>query len=221
MVSAPWEFRILRILSSVRLLTLGPSIDVEPAAGAPQLITTVVRLPEPLAQAIHDHLRTLFRHHPEHHIYPVSTIHISISGFTVRADFDLLIIENAVEEALSHTSPFSIELLGLSLSPSTVLIQALPHDDAIAGIRQRISFVLQDKEPHLRPRSRPFPSQHIAFANVLRFLGPIDAPTLLRDVKRLKDHEFGRFKVQEIQLVRTDKFLSDQGTEILRPFSLV
>ena len=121
---------------------------------------------------------------------------------------------------LRQTRRFEIELIGLNLSPSTVFVQAFPSHDALASLRQRIINALRRRAPELRLKPRRFPARHIAFSNIVRFLGPIDARSLLRDVNHCKRRIFGTFEVQEIQLVTTDKFLSDKRTEIVRSFSI-
>jgi hypothetical protein len=43
---------------------------------------------------------------------------------------------------------------------------------------------------------------------------------LLAEVSRLRSVDFGRFAVTEIELVCTDRFLSDAGTRVLDRFRL-
>lgn len=217
MVSSHLEYKALRILSSAQLLVLGPRIDTGSPSG-PSIVTSVIRVPEDVGRSIHDQLRPFADAHQEHHFYRPSTTHISIAGFAIQQNSDLPLIEDALQEAVTRSAPF-IALVGLNLSPSTVLIQAFTPNDSLSSLRSNISRALQ-REPHLTTRRRPFPSRHVAFANVLRFLGPVRASALLRDVHRWKTHEFGRFDVTQFELVRTDKFLSDDGTELLRAFPL-
>ncbi len=215
MVSPLLEFKTLRILSSARLLTLGPRIDI----GRSSIVTTVIRLPEDVAKSVHAQLRPLAEAHQGQHFYPPSTMHISIAGFAIQEDSDIPLIEGALRETVARSAPFSIDLVGLNLSPSTLFVQAFTPNKSLPSLRSNISRALQ-RESHLTTRRRPFPSRHVAFANVLRFLGPVKASALMRDVHRWKTHEFGCFDVRELELVRTDKFLSDEGTELLRAFSL-
>lgn len=54
----------------------------------------------------------------------------------------------------------------------------------------------------------------LVLSNVARFTSPVD-PALLRAARQRRDHLFGSFNVREVEIVRTDGFLSPGATEVL------
>jgi hypothetical protein len=58
-------------------------------------------------------------------------------------------------------------------------------------------------------RARP-----LGHANLVRFSGPVTA-AFLAEVARQRRRDFGSWTVTEVELVRTDRYLSHEGTTVL------
>jgi hypothetical protein len=62
--------------------------------------------------------------------------------------------------------------------------------------------------------ARRYLFEKMAFATLIRFSGPV-TPAFLAEVARHRETDFGTFSINAFEIVRTDKFLSNKGTEII------
>jgi hypothetical protein len=163
-----------------------------PPLGPPARHTTLVaRLPEELAQRL---AAAAARLPPPAatRLYPAQTIHFTVRNLDGLAD-------EAVEAVLATARArraFDVTARGLGLSPQTVFVQLFPERGALPGLRRRVMV-----------------------ANIARFGGR--APrSLRRAVGRERRTSFGRFRVERLEFVRTDRYLSDEATIILAEITL-
>jgi 2'-5' RNA ligase len=174
-------------------------------------LTTVVRVPDDVAAALTAAQARLRRWDAWHHYYPPSTMHLTIANL----DHVPSGLSDQISTVLDGFRPFDVLVRGLGVSPTTVFAQALPEDSALQELRRRL-WALAPKPllPGLLGRAM----RHLSFINIARFCGPV-SEELLTEVARLRPLTIGRFCVTEMELVRTDRFLSDTGTQVLRRFS--
>jgi 2'-5' RNA ligase len=189
------------------------SYDLPPLGiDAANHLTTVVRVPADMTTILTAAQARLKRWDSCHYYYPPTTMHLTISNL----DHITSGLRDQILTVLEGVRPFDILVRGLSVSPTTVFAQALPEDSAVQGLRRRL-WAMEPKPllPGLVSRAM----RHLCFINLVRFCGPVSSE-LLTEVARLRTLSVGRFSVTEIELVRTDRFLSDAGTQVLERFSL-
>jgi len=109
--------------------------------------------------------------------------------------------------------PFQAAVRGLGVSAGTVFAQVLPCDAALRTLRADLLGFL---ERHAVARRRPRPLGH---ANVVRFAGPVTA-AFLAELAHQRHRDFGSWTVTEVELVRTDRYLSHEGTTVLARMAL-
>jgi hypothetical protein len=62
--------------------------------------------------------------------------------------------------------------------------------------------------------ARRYLFERMAFATLIRFSGSV-TPAFLNEIARHGETDFGTFIIDAFEIVRTDKFLSRTGTEII------
>ncbi len=196
----------LRVTAGRRSFHL-PPLGIEAA----NHLTTVVRVPADMATVLTAAQARLKRWGSSHYYHP-PTMHLTISNL----DHATSGLRDQISTVLEGFRPFDILVHGLSVSPTTVFAQALPEDSAVQELRRRL-WAMEPKPflPGLVSRAM----RHLCLINIVRFCGPVSSE-LLTEVARLRTLSAGRFSVTEIELVRTDRFLSDTGTQVLERFSL-
>lgn len=193
-----------------RAFTLPPS---GPAAAVH--LTTVIRLPPEVASALAPALERLRAQGPAHHYYPPAALHVTV------LNLDGLAVDGgpaggpaAVRALVAARRPFRLALRGLGVAPGTVYAQAFPADPTLRSLRDG----LRELRPGgSAPRHRP--GRGLGHANLVRFSGPVTTP-FLDELVSLRRREWGSFTVHQLELVRTDRFLSPEGTTVLETIRL-
>jgi hypothetical protein len=171
-------------------------------------VTTIVRVPAEVGAALEPVLERLRGLDPGHHYYAAGTLHVTLANLDrLHAPLD------RVEEAIAASPPFELTLGRLSLSPGTVLVRTSPLDPRFLRLRRDLR-VLTEPPAGLRGVALDSLLGRIAFANVVRFSGPVGRP-FLDEVGRFRRHEFGRWTAAEVELVETDRLLSPASTRVL------
>jgi 2'-5' RNA ligase len=209
------RFQLVWLVSYARLrVTAGRrSFDLPPLGiEAANHLTTIARVPADMATILTAAQARLKQWDSRHYYYPPMTMHLTISNL----DHATSGLRDQISTVLEGFRSFDILVCGLSLSPTTVFAQALPEDSAVQELRRRL-WAMEPKPvlPGLVSRAM----RHLCFINLVRFCGPVSSE-LLTEVARLRRVYIGRFSVTEIELVRTDRFLSGTGTQVLERFSL-
>lgn len=178
-------------------------------------VTTVSRLPAEVVAALAPALDRLRADGPGHHYYPPGTVHLTVQNLDgLDLDGDAGAARLAELRALfgSHP-PFQAAVRGLGVSAGTVFARVLPCDAALRTLRADLLGFL---ERHAVARRRPRPLGH---ANVVRFAGPVTA-AFLAELAHQRHRDFGSWTVTEVELVRTDRYLSHEGTTVLARMAL-
>jgi 2'-5' RNA ligase len=210
--AANWLF-MSRRPRSTRFSRYAGTTRREPASvslGERRYVTTVVRLPAEVAEQLAAAGSGLLGARSSHYPYPPQSIHLTVLGLADGAG-----LEQDVREIAKRHPPFGVEVRGLNVSRETVFAELYPVGSGLRELREGLRH-LESREHG--PASR-WLRRRLAHANLIRFAGRAE-PGLLAGVGRLRAARFGRFDVAEIELVQTDKVLSDQGTRTLGRFPL-
>lgn len=164
-------------------------------------LTSVVRVPADIAGRLEPVLERLRAHGPQHHYYEQDSLHVTIRNLDSLADDDLA----AARAAIASHPPFELEARGLNLSLQTVFAAVRPADGTLRSLRRALAELTGAK---------PGALADVAFANVVRFSGRVE-PGFVRELARMRRVELGSWLVREVELVRTDRLLSPEGTQVL------
>lgn len=140
-----------------------------------------------------------------HHVYPPGTVHVTVANLDdATVDLDTAV---ATLEAVPPPAPM-FEISGTGCSPDTVFLRCI-HDRAFGLLRESLRDAFG-----VRRRAGPMAwlFDRLSFANVVRFDGRgvwVPIPDVHASVS-----------CGELEIVRTDRYLSDQGTEVLRRIPL-
>jgi hypothetical protein len=168
-----------------------------PGSDSPSYLTTVLRLPDLALPPLDLPDR--------HHRYPAGSIHVTVANVD-RGRVPLADALSALSAGPLPAVPFA--LAGLATSPDTVFVRCL-YDEAFVALRRAVAAAFA-----LAPLRAPaaVPHRWAAHANVVRFDG---AGTWIRD-----DRPNGTVVADVLEVVRTDRLLSDARTEVLARLSL-
>jgi 2'-5' RNA ligase len=189
-----------RATAGRRAFTLPPS---GPAAAVH--LTTVVRLPATVTAALAPTLDRLRAVGPRHHYYPPGTMHVTVQNLDALAPAAPL--PDGLVELVAARAPFRLAVRGLGVAPGAVFALALAGDATLRSLRAGLAGLAGG---HDRGRL----GRGLGHANLVRFSGPVTAG-FLAELARLRRQDFGTFTVDEVELVRTDRLLSPEGTTTL------
>ena len=180
-----------------------PTFDAQLAAGP--FTTLVAFLPQSFAAELAASVAAL----PalaEHFRYPPAQLHMTVRNLDGADLASLPVLLNGLQ-------PISLCAGGLGFTRETLLLRLLTVNSTLRCLRMRL-----DGLPGMRPARLAL--HDLAFANVLRFNGPI-ASELRRSVGRRPDPLAGReIELDELTLIRTDKVGSPAHSEVLGRYSL-
>jgi len=169
-------------------------------------LTSIARLPAEVAARLEPALARLRKRDPQHHYYPVDTLHVTIRNLdSLSAD-----ARTAAGAAIASHPSFELTARGLSLSPHTVFAAVRPVDGTLRALRRELASVAGGSAGR-------FPD--LAFANIVRFSGRVSRE-FVSELAALRRIDLGSWRVTEVELVRTDRLLSREGTEVLERISL-
>jgi 2'-5' RNA ligase len=182
-------------------------------------LTTVVRVPERVAERIEVALEEVRDRWPGHAYYPPASIHVTVLNLDPYVAMgegeggEAAVIERAADLVGRHAG-FRVTLRGLNVSPWTVFAQAYGADVPVARMRASLRGAFREREDAPRRDSPLRRAMPLVLANAVRFMGPVH-PDLLRALRPWRAHTFGAFDVREVEIVRTDGFLSRDHTDVL------
>ncbi len=218
--------------SSEQLLAGETKVDIEPPQKWP-LYSFVCRVPPAVGMQAVDALLSTDPAWKTHYIYPPSTIHMTMGFLTpymgINAYTDpgelldkLAESERIAREVFSAFSPLSFRAQGLNAFPSTAFVQLLPKDPAMPfKVRRALADALiAARFPGATPADyegrKPL---HLAYGNIARFRHTL-SPSLVATIKANRLVDFGDVNLDTVELVRSDKVLSDLNTETVSRFPL-
>jgi 2'-5' RNA ligase len=164
-------------------------------------LTCIARVPAEVARRLEPALERLRARAHQHHYYEPHSLHVTIRNLDALGAGRL---DDARAVIASHP-PFALAARGLNLSRRTVFAEVRPLDGTLRSLRRSLAGLVGARDGLL---------PDLAFANVVRFSGRVDAP-FVRELAALRRRDFGSWIVEEVELVRTDRLLSREGTEVL------
>jgi len=215
-----WVVRTAAITS----LRLSRQVHALPEMGRATHFTLIARMPALAHTRIGQIMAELQRHHPRHHYYPADAMHVTITNLNqvTEQEPDRHELFNRIRGTVENSHSFALTGSGLSVSPSSVFLQLYPQDKGLADLRRRLAVEVGDGDRRRRRGDssrwdrlmRHYLFERIAFATLIRFSGPV-TPAFLNEIGRHSETDFGTFFIEAFEIVRTDKFLSNAGTEII------
>jgi 2'-5' RNA ligase len=179
-----------------------------------QDVTTVVRPPPDLAADVLGQLEPLRQAHPAQRWYVAASLHVTVLNLNplALAGLEPPAIDRLVADVAARHRPFAVELRGLALSPSSVLVRCHVDGDALWELRD-----------DLRRARRLAGTRHgavgdtvkrrLVHLNVARLEAPAD-PALRREVLARTGEAFGSFTAHAVELVRTDRAATPGATTL-------
>jgi hypothetical protein len=181
--------------------TLDRRTEPLPVIGEParRYLTTVLRLNVPLVE-----VEVAERHYR----YPAHTVHVTVANVGRTSTSLVTALERLDGSALA---PVTLRLRGLGCSPNTIFIRVL-YDRAFVQLREAVRHAFDVPSGPLQA-VRTLPYSAMAFANVIRFDGAGEPPP--RNISI-----WGAATIDTMEIVLTDRVLSDEGTQVLATISL-
>jgi hypothetical protein len=163
-------------------------------------LTSVLRLNLPLTTTLEIAER--------HYRYPANTVHVTVANL----DDSNVPVATAVEQLSGRVlAPVSLRLEGFGCSADTIFVKTF-YDAAFASLRKTVRRAFEMPRGPLQV-IRALPYSAMAFANVVRFDGAGERPP--RNITL-----YGLVTIDTMEIVRTDRVLSDDATEVVARISL-
>lgn len=188
-------------------------------------ITLLIRPSEEINDAIQRFLSRVKAIEPEHYFYPNPDIHVTVmpiiscyEGFQLR-QIDPKNYIDLLNGCLKGLPPFFIEFRGVTASPSCIMIKGFPLDDTLEEVRNRLRRAFKDS-PLEQSLDKRYPLQ-TAHSTVIRFKQPVrNQAAVLEQLDHFRDFNFGRFEVNELELVFNDWYQRKEKVQKLFTLSL-
>lgn len=188
-------------------------------------ITLLIRPPETIKNKIQSFLNELQKIDPTQYYYPNSDIHITVlSIISCHEGFNLKQINPddyiaIIQEKLASIEDFEISLNGITASDSTIMIQGFPSNNELNSFRDSLRKAFQNSNLKQSIDSRY--TLFTAHISVCRFRKPLaDTQELISLLEQYHTHSFGKFKVNEFELVYNDWYQRKERTQFIHRFEV-
>jgi len=188
-------------------------------------ITLLIRPNEEIKTNIQSLLKELKEAEPEQYFYPDSDIHITVMSiiscsekFTLNQispnDYIQLICKSMVD-----VDKITIQLKGVTASPSALMIQGFPTDETLNNLRNKLREDFKNSNLLQSIDSRYTIST--AHSTIMRFQEKLHNPEkLIQIADKFRDYDFGEFNVKSLELVYNDWYQRKSNTKVLGEFCL-
>jgi 2'-5' RNA ligase len=213
--------------SSELILSENYSIDTQINSGSDKRfgITLLVRPCEEIKANIRGFLDELKKTEPEQYYYPNSDIHITVlsiiscnDGFTLD-QFSMHEYVEIIEKSLVDVNTIEIDFRGVTLSPSTIMLQGFSTDNTLEILRNKLREKFKNSSLTQSIDSRyTITTSH---STIMRFQQKLENPKKLIEItEKYRNYNFGKFKVDKIELVFNDWYQRKKNTVSLCDFYL-
>lgn len=187
------------------------------------ILTLVARIEHTIAASLAGTVNSIVKDYTDVYVYPAETIHTTVlylSPYIGAPTTNMDAVEALYKRlamAVNHFEPINYEICGLGIFPTGIFGQVYVRElSSLVDLRKRISSILSatawnEAEAGRFERSIKW---HLFFANVARFLQPVEGH-IVQAVRPFRNHCFGRGVLQQLELVLTDKLLSEAGTRVV------
>lgn len=162
---------------------------------------------------------------PRQYPHPPADMHVTIlSLFTVCDDYQPQLARlddyrDAVRDAAAGLPAFDIDFRGITASRGAVLAQGYPCGATLDTLRERLRSALRTRglDGSLDQRYRLV----TAHATLLRFVQPLAQPARFADaLAALRDEPFGTMRVESLELVLNDWYMSSGSLQTIETLAL-
>jgi len=188
-------------------------------------ITLVVRPDEKTKKSIRHFLDEVKTVEPNQYYYPDSDLHITILSIISCYDgFDLEKINvdeyiKIIENSLKGFCPFDVCFKGITASLSCIMLQGFADLEMINLLRESIRNGFHNSGLEISIDKRyVIKTMH---STVIRFAEAVTRKDdFLKILEKYREHEFGKFGVNEIEFLYNDWYVRDGNTKVLHSFLL-
>ncbi len=189
-------------------------------------LSLIIRPSTQVKEEIQKFLSKLKKEEPNQYYYPSSDIHITLlSIISCHEGFDIDQIKvpqyiSLIEEALVNLKSFKIRFEGITASTSCIMIQGFMENNEVNSIRDHLRKAFKTGQ---LPQSIDLRyTRRTAHATVFRFSETLkNKNTLLTLIEKYRNHDFGAFEVNTIELVVNDWYQRASRVQQLHYFKLV
>lgn len=156
---------------------------------------------------------------------PRTDLHLTVlSLFTVTEDYGPHLARRAdyaaaVRAAVAEAPPFEVDFHGITISRGAVLATGFPRDGTLENLRDRLREALRERgmDGMLDQRYRLV----TAHSTLLRFVArPADPAALAAALAAVRHDKLGTLRVENLQLVINDWYMSSAVVEPVETFTL-
>jgi 2'-5' RNA ligase len=188
-------------------------------------LTLIIKPPRSVKGAIKEKTADLAKAFPYQYFYPDNTLHITAltiiscySGFSLKT-IDINEYVALINNSLKEIRPFDIQMKGLILSPTGIIVKGYPLDDSLEKVRANLrkKFSGSNLEQSLDKRY----SIQTAHCSLMRYKSTITSRQALQErVEQFEDYTFGTFKTHTLELVYNDWYHQEEKVKYLHSFQL-
>ncbi|MEM7656363.1 MAG: hypothetical protein AAF399_09565 [Bacteroidota bacterium] len=177
-------------------------------------LTLKCKLPAAAQAAIQDFLHEFDEVCPGQYLYPSSDLHLTIlTIISCQADFELAQSRweeywALIQAAIADLPAFRMAFHGITASPSCVLAQGFPLGEGLELLRNRIRAAFSASHlPHTIDKRYFLNTAH---STIVRYTeAPQDLKATVQFLEKQRKRPLGMGKIQEIEFVCTDWYMSE------------
>ena len=188
-------------------------------------ITLLIRPSLEVKNKIQGFLNELKRNNPNQYYYPNSDIHITVlSIISCHTGFDLKTISipeynNIIQKSIENIKDLEIHFQGITASNSAIMLQGFPSNNSLDQLRNNLRMNFKNSGLQQSIDSRY--AIQTAHSTVMRFREKIiDKEVLMKTLEEYRTFDFGKFRVEKIELVYNDWYQRNHFTQQLHSFEL-
>ncbi len=181
----------------------------------PRHITTIIRLPEDIAEKLAEQIKTIC---PNDYHYPISDMHLTLINLDkllgAREHVNWQHLSALITEETSNLSDLTFTVRNINIFPTTVFAEIYDENGVLEAYREAILRAVRtylSLDFDLSNYTALVPG--ITFTNLIRFKNKPN-PAIIDEIKNKRVMGFGTFKPSEFEIVTTNKLLSLGGTII-------
>jgi 2'-5' RNA ligase len=188
-------------------------------------ITLLARPQESVRENIQRFLQDIAQLEPDLYYYPPTDFHLTLltiiscyPGFTLDQVQPQAYID-VVEQALRPIKKFKVVFMGVSASPSCVMVQGFPLGDELGKLREKVRKVFQASVLQQSIDQRY--TLQTAHSSVIRLPKPPAHPqAFLNKLREYRRQAFGVTEICQVELVYNDWYQRRAITQTLATFDL-
>lgn len=188
-------------------------------------ITLILRPSEAIKNKIQSFLEVLKKDNPAQYYYCNSDIHITLlsiiscyAGFTLNK-IDLAKYSVVIQNCLQKIPEIEIEFKGVTASSEAIMIQGFPKSEALNNLRKALRSAFKNSGLQQTIDQRYIIAT--AHTTVVRYQSPIaKRMELIASLQKYRNHSFGIFKTNQIELVANDWYQKQEKVQLLHLFNL-